>query len=107
MDVALEKRLLVAGGEDAVHGLPAIRQAHHEHQAGALLTSQAYLHVAEVHLCLGPRPVSLRSERVHRPATGLNGDLRPSVGDLNLLLQWSSPTDRTGPSQVAPTSRSD
>ncbi|WP_217241038.1 hypothetical protein, partial [Streptomyces sp. AC555_RSS877] len=83
MDVALKECLLAAGGEDAVHGLARIRQAHREHKAGDLLTGQAYLHVAEVHLRLGPRPVGLRNERVHHPAAGLNNDLGPSVGDIS------------------------
>lgn len=73
VDVAFEERLLAAGGEDAVHGLVRIRQAHREHEAGDQLTGQAYLHVAEVHL--GPRPVGLRDKRVHHAAAGLNSDL--------------------------------
>ncbi|MGW3425948.1 hypothetical protein [Streptomyces phaeochromogenes] len=43
---------------------------HREHEAGDQLTGQAYLHVAEVHLRLGPRPVGLRNEGVHHPAAG-------------------------------------
>jgi hypothetical protein len=81
MDVAFEERLLAAGGEDAVFGLARIRQAHREHEAGDLLTGQAYLHVAEV-LGLGPRPVGLRNERVYHPAASLNSDLGAPVGDI-------------------------
>lgn len=82
VDVAFEERLLAAGGEDAVHGLARIRQAHREHEAGDQLTGQTYLHVAEVHLRLGPRPVGLRNERVYHPAASLNSDLGATVGDI-------------------------
>lgn len=82
VDVALQERLLAAGGEDAVHRLARVAQPHREQVAGDQLSGQAYLHVPEVDLRLRPGPVGLRNERVHRSAARLNLDLWTPLGDI-------------------------
>ncbi|MER5423947.1 hypothetical protein [Streptosporangium roseum] len=78
-----------------MHRLTGAGQAQAEQVAGHLLPGHAHRHVAEVDLDLdldlglglgldlGTRTVALRNERLHRPATGFDTDLRASVGDVS------------------------
>nr|WP_184599755.1 hypothetical protein [Streptomyces violarus] len=82
MDVALEERLLAARGEDAVHRLAGVRQAHREQEHLDLLVGQTDRHVPEVDLGFRPRQVGLRDERVQRSASRLDPYLRATISDI-------------------------
>lgn len=82
VDVALEERLLAAGGEHFVDGLAGIRQPEGEQIAAGGHPRQHDVHVPEVNLRLGAGQMSLRDEHVFRPDAGLVPDLLAPHRDI-------------------------
>jgi hypothetical protein len=82
VDMALQEGLLPARRVDLLHGLPAERQAQREQEHLGGHPVQVDPHIPEVDLSLIARAVGLQHERLRRPSTLLDPDLRTAKEDV-------------------------